>query len=94
MHELHWNQLYSKPTGINNIRNSWGCKIQRQRYDTKQPYGEVLVKLELWRTQITLLLPSPSGPFWPEVVAPDKDTIYELNWTKVRTCLIKLNSLK
>ena len=38
--------------------------------------------LELWGMQSTPLLPSPPGPLWPEVVAPDKGPMYSLNRTK------------
>ena len=41
-------------------------------YDGKQSDGEALVDLELWRMQITPLLPSLPVPLWPEVVAPDR----------------------
>ena len=65
---------------------SWGCRIHRlllcktphhhhnecPRYDTKQSDGEVPVMLELWGMQSTPSLPSIPGPFWLEVVAPDR----------------------
>ena len=38
--------------------------------------------LELWGMQSTPLLPSLPSPLWPEVVAPDKGSIYGLNRTK------------
>ena len=41
-------------------------------YETKQSDGEALVMLELRGMQSTPLLPSLSGPLWPEMVAPDR----------------------
>ena len=41
-------------------------------YDTKQSDCEVPVMLELWGMQTTPSLPSLPGPFWPEVVVPDR----------------------
>ena len=52
------------------------------RYDTKISDGEILVMHELWGTRSTPSLPSVPGPFWPGVVAPNKDPIYGLNRTK------------
>ena len=41
-------------------------------YDTKQSDGEVPVMLELWGMRSTPSLPSPPGPLWPGVVAPER----------------------
>ena len=43
--------------------------------------GEAPVMLEPWEMRSTSLLPSPPGPLWPGVVAPDKGPIYGLNRT-------------
>ena len=51
-------------------------------YDTKQSDGEFPVMLELLGMWSTPLLPSLSGPLWPQVVVPDKGPIYGLNRTK------------
>ena len=42
-------------------------------YDTKQSDGEVPVILELWEIQSITSLPLLPGPFWPGMVAPDRD---------------------
>ena len=58
-------------------------------YDTKQSDGESPVMLELWGMRSTLLLPSLSGPLWPEMVAPvripsmgqiELKRVFMLNW--------------
>ena len=41
-------------------------------HDTKQSDDLVPVMLELWRMRSTPLLPSPSSPLWPGVVAFDR----------------------
>ena len=46
------------------INNGW--------YAIKQFDGKASVMLELWGMQSTPLLPSPPGPLWPGVVAPDR----------------------
>ena len=74
---------------------SWGCRIhwlhicrgvrphpnECPEYDTKQSDGKVPAMLKLWGTQSTSSLPLLPGPFWPGVLAPDKDPIYGLNRT-------------
>ena len=80
----------------------WSCKIYTMHlcrgvrpptkespgYNTRQSDGEVPVILEFWGMRNTLLLPLLPGPFWPGVVAPDKDPIYGLNRTN---CILMLN---
>ena len=89
---------YASLVGTLPGRLGWGggCRIHRlllyrgvrqptnecSGYDTKQSDGEVPVILELRGMWSTPLLPSLPCPLWPEVVAPDKGHIYELNRTK------------
>ena len=49
----------------------------------------MLELLGIWSTPSLPLVP---GPFWPGVVAPNKDPIYGLNRTKLHT-YAKLNCL-
>ena len=65
---------------------SWSCRIhwlhlcrgvrpppnECPGYDTKQSDGEVPAVLELWGMRSIPSLPSPPGPLWPGVVAPDR----------------------
>ena len=41
-------------------------------HDTQQSDGNAAVMLELLGMRSALLLPSPPGPLWPGVVAPDR----------------------
>ena len=57
-------------------------------YDAKQSDGEVSVMVELWRMQTTPSLPSLPGPFWPQVVVPDK--VLSISQIEL-SCLLLLN---
>ena len=63
------------------------------RYNTKQSDDEAPLMLELRGMRSTSSMPSLPGPFWPRVVAPDKNPIYGSNTTKLRT-YAKLNCSK
>ena len=82
----------------------WGSRIHRRHlcrgvrpphqrvswiYDTKQSDCDILVMLELWGIQSTILLPSLPGPLWPRVEALDRvlsmgqielNCVLMLNW--------------
>ena len=58
------------------------------RYDTKQSDGEAPVILELLGIQNIPSLPLLPGPFWPEVVAPDR--ILSVGQTDL-SCVLMLN---
>ena len=50
----------------------WDSPQKCPGYDTKQSDGEAPMMLEFWGMQITPLLPSLPGPFWPGVITPDR----------------------
>ena len=57
-------------------------------YGTKQSDGEVPVMLKFWEIRSTPSLPSPLGPLWPRVVAPDR--VLSMGQIKLN-CVLTLN---
>ena len=101
-HDQRVLQELAKEAKITLCPNGWGYRIHQLHlcrgvtpplnkcpgYDTKQSDSEVAVMLELWRMWSTPLLPSPPGPLWPRVVAPDR--VLSMGQIELK-CILMLN---